>query len=357
MRGRVSRYRVKLNAKPRKRLEALVRRRSPQHWLVLRARIVLMSHQGWHIWQICEALSVDHQLVRRWLKRYLKDGYDGLKDQGRTGRPAVIQVEVWQKISTLVVQSPERFGLPLARWSVRSLVDFVAQRYGWHVSRSSVSRFLRSMAFKPHRVKYWLNPKDPDFDEKAARICKLYISPPAKATVLSIDEKPGIQALRRLSPTRPLRAKHPARIEFEYKRQGTRNLFAAFNIKTGEVLVWVTPERSQPYVLSFLDQLVRRYRRGPLILITDNISTRTGPAAKEWLATHPRVSFVFTPKHGSWLNQVEIWFGILTRKALAHRSFANVAHLAKAIYAFARYWNESLAKPFEWTYTGKVLRA
>jgi transposase len=357
MRGRVSRYRVKLNPKPRKRLETTVRRRSPQHWLVQRARIVLLSHRGWRICEICEALSVDHQVVRRWLKRYLKDGYDGLKDQRRAGRPAAIEAEVWQKVSTLVVQLPERFGLPLARWSVRSLARFVAEKYGWQVSRSSISRFLRAMAFKPHRVQYWLNPKDPDFDEKAARICKLYISPPARATVLSIDEKPGIQALRRLSPTRPLRANQPTRVEFEYQRKGTRNLFAAFNIKTGEVLVWVTPDRSQPYVLSFLDQLLRRHRRGPLILITDNINTRTGAAAKEWLAKHPRVRFVFTPKHGSWLNQIEIWFGILTRSALAHRSFGNVAHLARAIYAFARHWNGALAKPFEWTYTGKVLRA
>ena len=356
MQGRVSRYRAKLNPKPRKRLEALVRRRSPQHWLVQRARIVLLSHQGRRICEICEALSVDHQVVRRWLKRYLKDGYDGLKDGHRAGRPASIEAEIWQKVATLVVQSPEQFGVPLARWSVRSLVRFMKAKYGWQIGRSSISRFLRAMALKPHRVRYWLNPKDPDFDEKAARICKLYVAPPPKATVLSIDEKPGIQALRRLSRTRRLRPHRPTRVEFEYERKGTRNLFAAFNIKTGEVLVWVTPDRSQPYVLSFLDQLLRRYRRGPLILITDNISTRTGPAAKKWLAKHSRVSFVFTPKHGSWLNQVEIWFGILTRSALAHRSFGDVAQLARAIYAFARHWNDALARPFEWTYTGKVLR-
>jgi transposase len=357
MRGRVSAYGVRLKAKQRKRLEAVVRRRSPQHWMVVRAKIVLLSHHGLRICEISMSLSEDHQVVRRWLKRYLGHGYDGLCDRARTGRPPVIEAKVWQKLATLVVQSPERFGLPLARWSVRSLEQFLRERYGWQASRSSISRFLRSMALKPHRVKYWLNPSDPEFDKKAAEICKLYVSPPPRTTVLSIDEKPGIQALRRHRPVRLLRVGQPKRVEFEYERKGTRNLFGAFNIKTGEVLVWVTPDRSMPYVLAFLDQLVRHHRRGPLVIITDNISTRTGPAAAAWLASHPRVRFVFTPKHGSWLNQIEMWFGILTSQALRHRSFANVAHLTRAIYQFARYWNQALAHPFEWTYTGKVLAA
>ena len=129
----------------------------------------------------------------------------------------------------------------------------------------------------------------------------------------------------------PMRRGKPARLEFEYERKGTRNIFAAFNIRNGHVLLWVTPDRTTPMVLSFLDHIVRFYRRGPLVIITDNISTRTGDAAAEWLRKHSRVRFVFTPKHGSWLNQVEIWFGILTRSALRHRSFASVAELGSAI--------------------------
>lgn len=356
MRGRVSPYRVKLNKKHRKRLQQLVRRRTPQHWMVIRARIVLMSDQGIRNGDIGRRLSVDLQVIRRWLKRYLALGFDGLKDRRRTGRPPEIEPKIWQKIATLVVQPPEKFGVPLARWSVRSLRDYVQKRYGWRVGRQSISSFLRSMAFKPHRVKYWLHPEDPDFDEKAAAICKLYVSPPEKTTVLSLDEKPGIQALRRKHTGRPLRSGQPARLEFEYERKGTRNLFAAFNVKTGEVFVWVTPDRSTPYVLEFLNQIARRYRRGPVAIITDNISTRTGEAAQAWLRLHTRFRFVFTPKHGSWLNQIEIWFGILSRCALRHRSFDTVAKLANAIYRFARHWNDN-AQPFEWTYTGKVLRA
>ena len=357
MQGTVSPYRVKLNPKVRKRLKAVVRRRSPSHWLVLRAKIVLLSDEGRRNLQICAALSLDLQVVRRWLKRFTEKGFDGLKDRKRSGRPGTIDISVWSKLATVVVQLPEKFGLPFARWSVRSLEGFLLDRYGWRVSRSSISRFLREMALKPHRVRYWLNPSDPDFDRKAARICKLYVSPPAKATVLSLDEKPGVQALRRKYPTRRMDFDRPARVEFEYERKGTRNIFAAFNIKTGHVLVWVTPDRKLPRVLAFLDRVVKTYRRGKLVIITDNISTRTGDAARVWLDGHPRVRFVFTPKHGSWLNQVEIWFSILTTKTLRGRSFDGVASLASAIYDFARHWNEVLAHPFEWTYTGRVLCA
>jgi len=355
MRRRVTKYRVRLNTKPRRRLEALVRRRTPQHWMVQRARVVMLSDDGLSIHEISLQLSMDHQVVRRWLKRYLADGFYGLKDRDRSGRPVEIKSQVWQKLATLVVQTPEKFGVPLARWSVRELADFVARRHGWQVSRASVSRFLRSMALKPHRVRYWLNPSDPDFDRKAARICRLYVSPPPGATVVSLDEKPGVQALRRLHRTRPLTFGRPQRLEFEYERKGTRNVFAAFNVRTGHVIAWVTPDRTLPYVLAFLDHVARFYRRGRLLIITDNISTRTGDDAKAWLKKHPRVSFIFTPKHGSWLNQVEIWFGILTRGALRHRSFEDVKDLRKAIYRFTRHWNSVLAHPFEWTYTGKVL--
>jgi transposase len=357
MRRRVTKYRVHLKPKGRRRLEALVRRRSPSHWKVIRARIVLLSDRGLGMQEITAALSLDHQVVRRWLKRYLALGFDGLGDRPKTGRPAKFEPPVWQKLATLVVQSPEKFGIARQRWSIRALRDFLHERYGWRISRASVNRFLQSMTVKPHRWRYWLNPTDPDFDEKAAKICRLYVSPPAGATVLSLDEKPGIQALRRLRPDLPVRKGKPARLEFEYERCGTRNLFAAFNVKTGHVVAWMTPDRSTPYVLAFLDHLVRFYRRGRLIIVTDNISTRTGAAARTWLDRHPRVRFVFTPKHGSWLNQVEIWFGILTRCALRNASTDSLAALDRVVLAFTRHWNEVIGHPFRWTYTGKVLSA
>jgi transposase len=357
MRGTVSKYAVTLKGKARRRLECVVRRRSPSHWLVSRARIILLSAGGAGIAAVAEALSVDRQVVRRWRKRYLERGFEGLRDRSRSGRPKVIGREVWQKVATLVVQSPSKFGLPHARWSVRDLSLFLFRRNRWSVSRSSLSRFLRSIALKPHRVRYWLNPADPDFDRKAAAICDLYIHPPADTVVLCIDEKPGVQALSRRFRTMPPRRGRVARVEFEYRRHGTRNIFAAFNVRSGHVLVEVTEDRTTPRVISFLDAILRHYRSGRVVMVTDNIQTRRGPAAQAWLARHPRVSFLFTPFHGSWLNQVEMWFGILSRKALRNRSFSSLEALDDVVYAFATYWNEREARPFRWTYTGKPLAA
>lgn len=357
MRGTISKYVVRLKPKQRRRLEAVVRRRRPSHWLVARAKIILLSAEGRGVAEVGAALSIDRQVVRRWRKRFVEGGIDGLRDRDRPGAPARISTRAWQKAATLVVQPPNKFGLPYAKWSVRDLALFLLERFQLTISRSSLSRFFRSIALKPHRVRYWLNPTDPDFDEKAAAICKLYLSPPPRTVLLSLDEKPGVQAISRRFPTRPARTGSVAKMEFEYRRNGTRNIFAALNVQTGHVLVEVTEDRKTPRVIAFLDRVLRTYPRGPIVIITDNIHTRRGATAREWLSSHPRVSFAFTPFHGSWLNQVEIWFGILTSKALRGQSFSSLSALEDRIYAFAEYWNEREARPFEWTYTGKVLAA
>jgi transposase len=134
MRRRLSQYQVRLKPKQRKRLEAVVRRRSPQHWLVERAKIVLLSHRGLTILEICAARSLDHQVVRRWLKRYGEGGFEALRDRPRSGRPDVIESKVWQKVTVVIVQAPERFDVPLARWTLRALAVFLLQRYGWQVA-------------------------------------------------------------------------------------------------------------------------------------------------------------------------------------------------------------------------------
>lgn len=357
MQGTVSKYRIALKRKQRKWLQRVVKRRTPSHWLVMRAQVILLAAARKSVQTICSSLSLDRQVVRRWCKRFLEGGVHALGDRPRGGRGPVIEPKVWQKVTTIVVQPPTKFGRELTRWSLRELSSFLAARCGWKVSRSSLSRFLRSMALKPHRIKYWLNPTDPDFDKKAAAVCKLYVDPPRRTTLLSVDEKPGVQAHSRKHPTIPMAPGRLARVEFEYKRHGTRNVFAAFDVRTGQVLVEVTADRKTPRVIAFLDLILATYRRGRIVIITDNINTRKGDPAKAWLAAHPRVSFVFTPFHGSWLNQVEIWFSILTSKCLKGRAFNSVEELALAICRFADHWNDEMAHAFEWTYTGKVLHA
>ena len=154
-----------------------------------------------------------------------------------------------------------------------------------------------------------------------------------------------------------MRPGRPRKDEFEYKRKGTRCVFAAFNIRTGHVIADVTPNRKIPRVLSFLNRIYAAYPRGKIVMVTDNIHTRRGKDAKAWLASHRRASFVFTPYHGSWLNQVEIWLGIMTGKCLRGRSFESTRALAAAIRAFVRRWNREMARPFNWTYSGRVLHA
>lgn len=357
MRGTVSPYRIRLKRKQRKQLEGTVRRRIPTHGLWIRSQIILLSAENWRPSEVADELGIDVQIVRRWRRRFLEAGFDGLRDRPRSGRPSTIKPRVWEKVATLVVQPPTKFGVELAQWTVREIASYLLKRFGWSIGRSSVGRFLQRMALRPHRIQYWLNPTDPDFDKKAAKVCRLYLAPPPGVTVLSLDEKSGIQAKSRIHATRPLGPGRPARLEFEYKRNGTRCLFAAFNIRTGKVVARVEADRKTPRVIAFLNLVCSVYSRGRIIIVTDNINTRTGSDAKAWLEKHRRVSFVFTPFHGSWLNQVEIWFSILSSKCLKHRPFGGVRTLANAIMRFVARWNLELAHPFEWTFSGKVLHA
>jgi transposase len=173
---------------------------------------------------ICCALSLDREVVRRWCKRFVEKGFDGLKDRLRAGRPRQLTPTIWQKAATVIVQPPVKFGLPFSRWSMRELSRFLADRYGLRVSRSSLSRFLRAMSLKPHRIKYWLNPKDPDFDRKAAIVCKIYVAPPPEGDRALHRRETGHSSA--IASLRDMRAGRIARVEFEYRSHGTRNLFA-----------------------------------------------------------------------------------------------------------------------------------
>lgn len=355
MRGRISKYLIFLNTKKRRQLERVVRRRSVHSWRVQRAKIILVSNGGKSIDFVCNTLTLDRQVVRRWRKRFLEGGIDALQDKPKTGRPEEINEKIWRKTATLIVQSPTKFGIERSRWTVRLMRDYLREKYSWEVSRTAINRFLKKMALKPHRIKYWLNPTDPDFDEKALKICEIYLNPPKGKTVLSIDEKPGVQALSRKYPDINMRPGIVRRVEFEYRRNGTRNIFAAFNIRTGHVTVQVTKRRTAEDVVIFLDLISTTYKKYAVVMITDNIRTRMAPVTKEWMKAHPRFSFVFTPKHGSWLNQVEIWFSILTSQCLKQRSFTSTRKLANAIMRWVKRWNEELAHPFQWTFTGRTM--
>jgi transposase len=197
---------------------------------------------------------------------------------------------------------------------------------------------------------------DPDFDEKRRAIVSLYLRPPPGVTILSIDEKPSIQALGRLHPDLPMRPGEPVAREFEYVRHGVMHLFAAFNVRTGLVDGEVYPDKTHDEFIDLLDRLAWRYRSGPVIGIVDNAGYHTTDEVEEWLDDHPRFQLVFTPTHASWLNQVECWFSILSRQLLARGDFAGKEMLRRAIWAYIDHWNRR-AHPFDWAYGEDLLAA
>lgn len=326
-----------------------------------RARVVLMASEGLSSPVIGEAVGLNRNQVDVWRRRYRSEGLSGLADRPRSGRPRVYGPEVrLALVKTITTRPPEAGQLGRrrlrARMSMPEVGRILREDRGVAISDSQVWRICRSMDLKPWQVRSWMTSHDPDFDDKAADICALYLQPPQNWAVFSVDEKTGIQAKSRTNPTRPARpaagdAKgRPARQEFEYRRHGTAALFAAFECATGEVVAAPTDSiRSDNFVafLAELDSLVPAHLE--LHCIVDNLATHSTAAVEEFLDAHHRVFLHRTPTHASWLNQIEMWFSILTRQLLDTAEFAHTSDLATAILDYIDDYNNR-AKPFKWTY-------
>jgi len=224
---------------------------------------------------------------------------------------------------------------------------------------STVWRILDHAAIKPHRIRYWLHSKDPNFAAKAREIIDLYTNPPPGAVVLSCDEKPGIQAREPFQEWAPdAERRRQARREFHYRRHGTVNLIAALNVRTGEVFGMCADRNRHQEFVAFLEEIVRRHPTGEVHLILDNLATHKHAKVKELIAAQGgRIRLHFTPTHSSWMNQIEIWFSTLSRRLLRRGSFSSRDDLKAQLAAFIAEYNEQSAKPYKWTYTGKTLAA
>ena len=349
-----------LPPKVRKTVERWSRSAKLPHRVVQRAKIVglacgVCSNEG-----IARLLGITAQTARKWRERMRETGdVKALSDRRRSGRPSHVPVAVRCEVLRLACQRPadppgkRSRKVPFEQiWTHRSLRDQVAKETLVHLSLSEIGRILHCEGLRPHRVQMWLHSSDPAFTTKVEAICGLYTSPPPGATVLCVDEKPGMQALEYISPTRYDRGGQAVRREFEYKRHGTSCLIAAFNIGTGEVFARCR-RRTAKGLVAFMDALVEQYPSRPLYIVWDNLNIHKGPRWDEFNARHGgRVHFVYTPKHASWVNQVEIWFGILQRRVLKHASFATRDALQRAVLAFVRHWNRREAHPFRWTFRG-----
>lgn len=352
---------VRVSASEARKLQQIVREGRGEARLYRRARMVQMAAADTSISEIARAMGTNRARVGEWLRRFEDEGVEGLEDQPRSGRPVEITALERHQVIAAACSSPSEFGLDRVVWSHEALAQALEESGGVRsISSSAVGRILAEAEIKPHRVKAWCHSTDPQFQSKMRSIVDLYVSPPVGESVLSVDEKSGIQALSRSRGMVPASPGKPPRKEFEYRRNGTRCLFACFNIRTGRVLGRCTLRRTREDFFSFMDLVARRYRQGRVHVVLDNLNTHKdtsrGPFVREWNCTHgERFIFHYTPTHGSWLNQVELWFSILTRRVLRHGDFRTPDGLVATIERFIDTWNEHEAKPFRWTYQGRPL--
>jgi transposase len=224
------------------------------------------------------------------------------------------------------------------------------------IGKSTVHEWLRNADLKPHLIRRWLHSPDPDFRTKVRRVVRLYLHPPRGARVICADEKTQLQILERIHPPRPLAPARPARIEQTYRRHGVVAVLAGLDVRTGRVTLQVRARRRHQEFLELLIRLRRRWPRGRLLVVVDNLSIHTHPRVAAWVHSQQgRVRLVFLPLHASWLNQIELWFSVLERQCLKRASLQTPAEMAAHIIRFTRHWNRS-ARPFRWTFKGYPLR-
>jgi transposase len=288
-------------------------------------------------------VGVSRPTVIHWRKRFAEQGLAGLADRPRSGRPRTIGVDRRLQIvaATLAGPQPEHGG---THWSSRRL----AQELG--VGHTTVAKVWRDYELQPWRVETFKFSTDPELDAKVYDVVGLYLDPPERAVLLCVDEKSQIQALDRTAPSLPLRPGLAERHTHDYVRHGTATLFAALEVATGRVTNRCYQRHRHTESLAFLQQIAKAYPRRKLHLVLDNYATHKHLAVRAWLAKHPRIHLHFTPTSASWLNLVEIFFGILTRQAIRRGSFTSVTDLMQTINAFCDAWNEH-CQPFSWTKT------
>lgn len=322
----------------RKALELLAGSRSAEARLVERAKMILGCLNGETMSQVARTLKVRPNTVIQWRHRFVKDGLAGLYDRPRSGKPVMYGAEFRAQVLALL-ETPAPQG--------QAVWDGPAIARQLHVSTDAVWRLLRKEGICLSRQRSWCVSTDPEFVPKAADIVGLYLNPAENALVLSIDEKPGIQALERTTGyVKTSDGKIVRGFKSTYKRHGTLNLFAALNVSTGMVHGKVTHQKRRVEFLEFMEEVVNGYPDGQeLHVILDNYCIHK--KNEVWLAKHPTVFFHFTPTSASWLNMVEIWFGLFSRKALRGANFKNTAELREAIEAYLAAYAQT-AQPFVW---------
>jgi transposase len=333
-----------LSAEDRLTLESWTRSSTASAGRVERARIVLAVADGAGTTGVARQLGVSRPTVIKWRDRFAVQGIAGLDDEPRSGRPK--RVDDAAIIAATLEPPPDRLGV--THWSSRLLGRHLG------IGDATVARAWRRYGVKPWRRETFKFSTDPELAAKVRDVVGLYLDPPEKAIVLCVDEKSQIQALNRTAPILPLRPGLPEKATHDYQRNGTTTLFAALEVATGKVTDQCYQRHGKAEFLDFLKKVARAYPRRELHVVVDNYHTHKHAEINTWLAKHPRITLHFTPTSGSWLNLVEVFFGIITRQAIRRGSFDSVNQLVGAISAFIDGWNER-CHPFAWTKTADEL--
>jgi transposase len=379
--------RIILSQHARSDLQTLIRAHSTPQSLALRARLVLRAadaDQPSNL-TISRELGCDNHTAGKWRRRYLNLGLSGLQDAVRSGRPKRISPSIRVHVVSVASTLPHDQDRSVTRWSLDEIVTTLLDTlHTDSISRSSIWRILHDVDLKPHQSAYWLNSHDEDFDAKAQRIGQLYVGALSAyeqgRLVVCCDEKTGMQVLERKAPTKPARPGQCERREHEYIRRGTRVLINSLAVATGQIAWTLGATRK---ATDFVTHLKHAYPHLPRMKrydwVMDNLNTHWSLDVCRLVARWSKVPFEsdklkkgvqrraflsdpghrhvfhFTPKHGSWLNQAELFFGTLQRRFLARGSFRSIKDFERQLERFLHDYNTHHAHPYRWTYTGEPL--
>jgi transposase len=332
----------------RTKLQSWANRPTSAQRLALRARIILACADGQDNKAVAKTLRITPHTVGKWRTRFLEDRLEGLTDEPRPGAPRSLSDA---KIEEVITRTLETKPDNATHWSTRSM----AERTG--LSQSAIVRIWHAFGLQPHKSETFKLSSDPFFVEKVRDVVGLYLNPPERAIVLSVDEKSQVQALDRTQPLLPLGPGQAERHTHDYVRNGTTSLFAALNVATGSVIGRCYRRHRQQEFVRFLEEIdttIAEEEEVTIHLIMDNYGTHKTSRVKRWLQRHPRYVVHFTPTSASWLNLVERFFAEITEKRIRRGVFRSVQALEAAIKDYLEKHNQN-PKPFVWTATADLI--
>lgn len=408
---------IQITEKQHRILQQVDRSATAPKRLGQRVSVILMGFSGMLNVTIAQKLGLARKQVGRWRKRW-QQSFDALvaieccespaalrraiedvlSDAPRSGSTGTFTAEQVTHILAVACESPELSGRPIDRWTHRELADeVIARGIVSSISTSQVGRYLAEAELQPHRSKYWLTTKEKDpevFEQQVQTVCQTYLDAPhlylqGNTHTVSVDEMPGIQALERIAKTIPMQSGRVQRIEFEYQRHGTLCLTGNWHVVQGQMIApTIGMTRTEEDFLWHIFHTVQTDAQAGWVFVVDNLNTHCSESLVRYVARlegidestlgqkgksgilnsmasrqvflsdlNHRIRFVYLPKHTSWLNQIEIVFGIVGRRVVRRGNFTSLTALKERLLQFIDYFNRTFAQPFRWTYTGRPTTA